>query len=199
MPGGPHAYHFSNQTAIPDVLFGLRVLKGIEANVMDRRGRLDLDEFRLSKLDIVAVGLHSVCSPYGSKKENTTMMVEAMQNPFVDIVVHPGNPEYLVDEETIVKAAAHYDVALEVNNSSLTVSRKGSLPHCDNIVSLAKTYGTKLIVGSDSHYCETVGEFSVAAELLAKHGVLPEQVLNTSLDKVLAHLNRRTNHKKVEC
>ena len=26
MPGGPHAYHFSNQTAIPDVLFGLRVL-----------------------------------------------------------------------------------------------------------------------------------------------------------------------------
>ena len=199
MPGGPHAYHFSNQTAIPDVLFGLRVLKGIEANVMDRRGRLDLDEFRLSKLDIVAVGLHSVCSPYGSKKENTSMMVEAMQNPFVDIVVHPGNPEYPVDEETIVKAAARYDVALEVNNSSLTVSRKGSLPHCDNIVSLAKTYGTKLIVGSDSHYCETVGEFSVAAELLAKHGVLPEQVLNTSLDKVLAHLNRRTNHKKVEC
>ena len=199
MPGGPHAYHFSNQTAIPDVLFGLRVLKGIEANVMDRRGRLDLDEFRLSKLDIVAVGLHSVCSPYGSKKENTSMMVEAMQNPFVDIVVHPGNPEYPVDEETIVKAAARYDVALEVNNSSLTVSRKGSLPHCDNIVSLAKTYGTKLIVGSDSHYCETVGEFSVAAELLAKHGVLPEQILNTSLDKVLAHLNRRTNHKKVEC
>ena len=93
MPGGPHAYHFSNQTAIPDVIYGLRVLKGIEANVMDRRGRLDLDEFRLSKLDIVAVGLHSVCSPYGSTKENTTMMVEAMQNPFVDIVVHPGNPE----------------------------------------------------------------------------------------------------------
>ena len=104
------------------------------------------------------------------------MMVEAMQNPFVDIVVHPGNPEYPVDEETIVKAAARYDVALEVNNSSLTVSRKGSLPHCDHIVSLAKTYGAKLIVGSDSHYCETVGEFSVAAELLAKHGLKPTEV-----------------------
>ena len=198
MPGGPHAYHFSNQTAIPNVLFGVRVLKGIEANVMDRRGRLDLDEFRLSKLDIVAIGLHTVCSPYGNKKENTTMMVEAMQNPFVDIVVHPGNPEYLVDEETIVKAAVQYNVALEVNNSSLTVSRKGSLPHCDQIVSLAKAYGAKLIVGSDSHYCETVGEFSVAAALLDKHGILPEQVLNTSVEKILAHLNRRTNHNKVE-
>lgn len=198
MPGGPHAYHFSNQTAIPDTLFGVRVLKGIEANVMDRRGRLDLDEFRLSKLDIVAIGLHTVCSPYGSVKENTAMMVEAMQNPFVDVVVHPGNPEYLVDEETIVKAAVQYDVALEVNNSSLTVSRKGSLPHCDNIVSLAKAHGAKLIVGSDSHYCETVGEFSVAAELLQKHGIIADQVLNTSLEKVLAHLNRRTNHSKVK-
>ena len=126
------------------------------------------------------------------------MMVEAMQNPFVDVVVHPGNPEYLVDEEIIVKAAVQFDVALEVNNSSLTVSRKGSLPHCDHIVSLAKTHGAKLIVGSDSHYCETVGEFSVAAELLQKHGILPEQVLNTSLEKVLAHLNRRTNHNKVK-
>ena len=199
MPGGPHAYHFSNQTAIPDILYGVRVLKGDEANVMDRRGRLDLDEFRLSKLDIVAVGLHTVCSPYGSKKENTVMMVEAMQNPFVDVVVHPGNPEYPVDEETIVKAAVRYDVALEVNNSSLTVSRRGSLPHCEHIVSLAKTYGAKLIVGSDSHFCETVGEFSSAAALIDKHGISPEQVLNTSLEKVLAHLNRRTNHKNVEC
>lgn len=198
MPGGAHAYHFSNQTAMPDVLFDVRVLKGIEANVMDRWGRLDLDPFRLAKLDIVAVGLHSVCSPYGSVRENTEMMVAAMQNPFVDIVVHPGNPEYLVDEEMIVKEAARCDVALEVNNSSLTVSRKGSLPHCDNIVSMAKIYGTKLVVGSDSHYCETIGEFSVAMELLLKHEISPSQVLNTSIERVLEHLNRRTNHKQVE-
>ncbi len=198
MPGGPHAYYFSNQIVIPDSLFGVRVLKGIEANAMDRRGRLDLDDFRLAKLDIVAVGLHTVCSPCGSVKENTEMMVAAMQNPFVDIIVHPGNPEYLVDEDTIVKAAARYDVALEVNNSSLTVSRKGSLPHCDNIVSLAKIYGAKLVVGSDSHYCETVGEFGVAAELLSKHDISLDQVLNTSVEKVLAHLNRRPNHKQVD-
>ncbi len=198
MPGGPHAYHFSNQTAIPDWLFGVRILKGIEANAMDRYGRLDLDDFRLRKLDIVAVGLHTVCAPYGTVKENTEMMLAAMQNPFVDVVVHPGNPEYLIDEEAVVKEAARCGVALEVNNSSLTVSRKGSLPHCDNIVGLAKEYGAKLIVGSDSHYCETVGEFSVAAELLEKNGISAEQVLNTSIERVLAHLNRRSNHRPVE-
>lgn len=198
MPGGAHAYHFSNQSAIPDSMFGVRVLKGIEANVMNRQGALDLDEFRLSKLDIVAAGLHTICAPYGTVKENTEMMLAAMQNPFVDVIVHPGNPEYLIDEEAVVKEAARCGVALEVNNSSLTVSRKGSLAHCGNIVCLAREFGAKLIVGSDSHFCETVGCFSVAAELLAKHGISEEQVLNTSVEKVLMHLNRRVNHLPVE-
>ena len=197
MPGGPHAYHFSNQMAIPDVLFGVRILKGIEANAMDRVGRLDLDDARLAKLDIVAVGLHTVCSPYGSVTENTEMMLAVMQNPFVDVIVHPGNPEYLIDEEAVVREAASCGVALEINNSSLTVSRKGSLPHCDHIIALAATYGTKLIVGSDSHYCESVGEFAAAAELLAKHDIPSSQVVNTSLERVLMHLNRRSNHRSV--
>ena len=198
MPGGAHAYHFSNQVAIPDYLFGVRVLKGIEANAMDRFGKLDLDDLRLSKLDIVAVGLHTICSPNGTIGENTAMMLAAMQNPFVDVIVHPGNPEYLIDEAAVVKEATRCGVALEVNNSSLTVSRKGSLPHCDHIVSLARQYGTKLIIGSDSHYCDSVGEFAVATELLEKNNIAEEQVVNTSIQRVLNHLNRRSNHRAVE-
>jgi putative hydrolase len=174
------------------------VLKGIEANVMDRFGRLDLDDFRLSKLDIVAVGLHTICAPYGTVKENTAMMLAAIRNPFVDVIVHPGNPEYLIDEEAVVKEAVRCDVALEVNNSSLTVSRKGSLSHCDNIVALAREFKAKLIFGSDSHFCETVGEVSMTAELLKKNSVPEEQVVNTSIERVLAHLNRRANHRPVE-
>jgi putative hydrolase len=198
MPGGAHAYHFSNQTAIPEVLSGVRVLKGIEANVMDRKGQLDLDEFRLSKLDIVLAGLHTLCAPYGSVSENTEMMIAAMQNPFVDVIVHPGNPEYLIDAAEIVQAAATFDVALEINNSSLTVSRKGSELHCERIASLAMRHGAKLIVGSDSHYHETVGDFGAAEELLRKYEIPPELVLNTSLDRIWAHLNRRTNRYRAD-
>lgn len=193
MPGGAHAYHFSNQGAIPDVLFGVRVLKGIEANVMDRKGSLDLDEFRLSKLDIVLAGLHTFCAPNGTVAENTDMMIAAMHNPFVDVIVHPGNPEYLIDAEAVVKAAATCGTALEINNSSLTVSRKGSEPYCDTIVSLAARYGAKLIVGSDSHYHETVGDFGAAAELLKKYGIPATQVINTSQERIREHLGRRSN------
>lgn len=193
MPGAPHAYHFGNLAAIPDELFGVRVLKGIEANIIDRDGTLDLDEHRLSKLDIVLAGLHTICSPNGSAAENTKMMINAMKNPWVDVIVHPGNPEYPVDEEEIVKAAVEYGVALEVNNSSLTVSREGSRPHCDKIACLAKQYGAKLLAGTDSHFALAVGDFSQAAELLTRNNLLPRDVLNSSLELIKQHLRRRSN------
>jgi len=193
MPGAPHSYHFSNQVAIPDTIYGVRVLKGIEANVMDRQGNLDLEEARLAKLDIVLAGLHTQCAPYGSVQENTAMLIRALQNPWVDVIVHPGNPEYPVDEAAIVQAAAEHDVALEINNSSLTVSRQGSRPHCDHIARLAKTHGCKILVGSDSHFALSVGDFGAAAELLQRNDIPAQQVLNTSVEKVLAHLERRKN------
>ncbi len=195
MPGGPHVYHFSSQRLIPAEIFGVRVLKGIEANVVDRDGTLDLDEGRLAKLEIVLAGLHTECAPYGSVAENTAMMVAAMRNPWVDVIVHPGNPEYPVDEEEVVRAAAACGVALEINNSSLTVSRCGSLPHCDHIACLAKECGCKLVVGSDSHFAFSVGDFGAAAELVAKYAIPPEQVLNTSVDLIARHLARRNNRK----
>jgi len=195
MPGGPHAYHFSNQTAIPDELFGVRILKGIEANIMDRNGTLDLDEARLAKLDIVLAGLHTLCAPNGTVAENTAMLLNAMRNPWVDAIVHPGNPEYLIDEEAVVRAAAEFGVALEINNSSLTGARQGSLPHCSRIACLAREYGARVMVGSDSHFALNVGDFGAAAELLAENGLPPECVINTSVDAVLRHLNRRTNRR----
>lgn len=195
MPGAPHAYHFGNQRVIPEVLHGVRVLKGIEANVMDRDGNLDLEEGRLARLDIVLAGLHTYCAPYGSVEENTAMLIAAMQNPWVDVIVHPGNPEYPVDAERIVKAAVEYDVALEINNSSLSHSRVGSRPNCEKLAALAKQHGAKLVVGTDSHFSLSVGDFSLADELLTRLDVAPTAVLNTSVEQVMRHLARRTNRR----
>lgn len=191
MPGAPHDYHFGNMRIIPDELFGVRILKGIEANVIDRKGTLDLEERRLAMLDVVAAGLHTFCTPNGSKAENTELMIEAIKNPLVQIITHPGNPEFLIDEAAVVQAAVHYDVALEVNNSSLTTARKGSRPRCSHIVSLAKAYGATLVVGSDSHFAYHVGRFDAALELLAEHDFPEEQVLNTSIDKIMAHIRKK--------
>lgn len=196
MPGGPHEYHFGNMRVIPDELFGVQILKGVEANVIDRDGKLDLEENRLASLDIVLAGLHTICSPNGSVAENTEMMVNAIKNPWVDVIVHPGNPEFLIDAEAVVQAAVQYDVAIEINNSSLKASRIGSRPYCEKIVGLVKQYGAKIMVGTDSHFSLAVGDFSQAIELLKQYDISPSSVINTSIAGVRRHLERRTNRRK---
>jgi len=198
MPGGPHAYHFGNQKVIPDEVFGVRILKGVEANIIDRDGNLDLEDYRLAQLDIVLAGLHNICSPVGSVGENTAMMINAIKNRWVDVIVHPGNPEYLIDALAVVQAAVEYDVAIEINNSSLKLSRVGSKPYCEKIICLAKQYGAKMVVGSDSHFALAVGDFTEAQELLRKYDIAPHEILNTSITAISNHLKRHSHLQSIK-
>jgi putative hydrolase len=191
MPGGPHAYHFGNLSVIPGELFGVKMLRGVELNVIDREGNVDLPPERLGLLDIVLAGLHTYCFPEGSMEENTRGMIAAMHNPFIDIIVHPGNPEFKVNPEQIVCAAVERGIAIEVNNSSLTICRTGSKTYCKDIIALAKRYGAMISVGSDSHFASTVGELTSANELLTAAGIPPEQVINTSVERVHQYLAQR--------
>jgi len=193
MPGAPHAYHFGNMRVIPDELFGVRVLKGVEANIIDQAGNLDLADIYLAKLDIVLAGLHNVCTPIGSVAENTEMMINAIKNPWVDVIVHPGNPQYLIDAQAVVQAAVEFDVAVELNNSSLKLSRAGSAPYCEKILALAKQYGAKIIVGTDSHFASAIGDFTEAMVLLKKYEISPSAILNTSIASIRNHLGRLSN------
>lgn len=184
MPDGPHYYYFGNLHAIPKTLFGVRVLKGIEANVLDWDGNLDLDVERLGKLDVVAAGFHTYCFPGGTVEDNTQAMINVMAGGLVDIIVHPGNPEFMVEPAAVVRAAGQYGVALEINNSSLGGSRKGSYGNCLEIARHAAREGISVVVGSDAHWAGNVGNFEQALELLLKAGIREEQVLNTSVEKI---------------
>lgn len=191
IPGGPHIYHFGNLRVLPDEFDGIKILRGVEANIVDREGSLDLPAHYLNKLDIVLAGLHWVCSPEGDVDQNTRAVVRAMQNPFVDAIVHPGNPEFLADPERMVEASLRFGVALEVNNSSFLTARRGSKDNCQRIAKLAAEAGSLLIVGSDAHWHEYVGRLDLAFELILEAGVKPEQVLNTSVDKIQEYLAGR--------
>jgi len=195
MPGAPHPYYFGNLKVLPKELFGVRILKGVEANIIDREGTLDLPTDRLALLDIVLAGLHNVCSPFGSIEENTKMMINAIKNPWVDVIVHPGNPDFLIDAEAVVQAAVTYDVALEINNSSLKVSRVGSKPYCEKILGLAKEYGAKIMVGTDSHFSLAIGDFTEALALLEQYQIAPSSVMNTTIKGITDHLARRSNRR----
>jgi len=193
MPGGPHLYHFYNIKVIPSMIDGIRILRGVEGNIADRDGNIDLDDEHLEKLDWVLAGFHIVCSPEGTIEENTRTLLKTIENPRIDGIVHPGNPDFLIDPLTIVKAIKANGKVLEINNSSVRSGsvRQGSRENCLRIAKFAKEYGVQVMLNSDAHISYDVGRVDSAMELALEAGLTEENVLNTSLDKINTFLARR--------
>lgn len=193
MPGGPHEYYFGNLRVIPDVIYGVRILKGIEANILGYDGKLDISERYLEKMDVVIASLHEVCYPGGGVEENTEALINALQNPYVDIIAHPGNPKYPIDQEEVVKAAKKYGKMLEINNGTFMGSRRGSYENCLNIARLAKKYGVMLSIGSDAHIAFDIGRFDKAYEIIKEAEVPEDLIVNTSVEKFKGCLRKFKN------
>ncbi|HPL52824.1 MAG TPA: phosphatase [Bacillota bacterium] len=191
MPGGPHIFHLGNQRVIPDYINGVRVLKGVEADIIDFNGGLDVPEKYLKMLDIVIASLHEPCIPPGSVEDNTKALIAAMNNPLIDVIAHPGNPVYPIDIDRFVQCACETGTLIEINNSSFTVSRKGSHENCIKIAAKAKEMGAMLIVSSDCHICYDVGGFDKVKEIFEELEIPEELVINTDFRKLIDYLNKR--------
>lgn len=183
----PHEWHFLNMSAIPERVDGVRVLKGIEANIF-KDGSIDCSDLMSEKLDFVMAGFHapvySLCSDIN---KNTECLMKVINNPAVKIISHPGNPQFPVDYRIIAVEAARNHVALEVNGAS-AVSRKGSSANCRKIIEEVKSAGGYISVGSDAHYCTQMGNADHALKLLEEQRFPEDKIINSSLMLTLSFL-----------
>jgi putative hydrolase len=192
MPAAPHPYHFECLYMIPDYLCGVRVFKGVEANIVGP-GRVDLEDRLLDKMDIVLAGFHRDCGyGRGDRALNTRTVLALMENPRIHIICHPGNPEFPLDYEAVVRQSAATGTALELNNSSFITSRVGSADNCRLIARLCARFGSPVSLGSDSHIAQNVGNFTHAIEVLEETGVAAEQIVNRTLESTLAFLGMKS-------
>lgn len=196
MPGGPSLLYFEARGHFPREIGGVHVYFGAEVDIVDREGRLDLPERVLSRLDFAIVSFHPQVFKGESREENTLALLRALENPFVDIVAHPGNPRYPLDYERVVDAAVRLEKAIEINNSSFFVSRKGSKENCRFIAREVKSRGGWIVVSSDAHFCEEVGEFGEALRMLEEIGFPEEQVINASWENFERFLEKVTQRRK---
>lgn len=195
MPGAPHWYHFTNMISLPRKMNGVEVLRGVEADILDLAGNLDMPEAILeSYLDLVLAGFHDETGYTGkSVEDHTRAMIAAIQNPYVHIIVHPGNPKYPVDVERVVRAAKENNKAIELNSNSFVV-RPGSVSQCDLFAKMAKRYGVWVALNSDAHICYNVGSCGHAISLAIEAGINEDQILNSSVDNVRRFLAYHKNN-----
>lgn len=190
MHGGPHAYHFYNLCILPTHLDGVRLLKGAEANIMDYKGNIDLDEEALAGLELVIASLHPPCIPFGSEKENTEAILGAMKNKKINIIGHPGDTRYPFSIKDVVAASKETGTLLEINNSSLkpTSFRPGGDTMIRKIIGECMLQEVPVVMGSDAHFSADVGVFTEADKLLEEMKFPEKRILNRSAEGFLKYL-----------
>lgn len=191
MADAPHYWHFINMRIWPRLVDGVGILRGIEANIKNLEGEIDCSGPMLSSLDLIIAGFHEPVFAPRDKAAHTQAMIATMASGNVHIISHPGNPKFEIDIPAVAAAAAKYQVALEINNSSFIHSRKGSEANCRAIAAAVRDAGGWVALGSDSHTAFSLGDFSECRKVLDEVGFPEDRILNVSPRRLLSFLEAR--------
>ncbi|OOB76922.1 MAG: phosphatase [Epulopiscium sp. Nuni2H_MBin003] len=191
LPSSPHWYFFMNMKIIPKEVYGMRILKGIELNIIDYDGNIDdIDTQLLDRMDFRIASLHPPCIKFADIDTVTKGIIAAMHNPYVNIIGHPGDNRFPQHLEELVKASKATNTLLELNNASLTSTslRTGVKENMMEILRCCNKYDVPIIANTDAHICYEVGEFKEAISLIEEVQFPKDLILNLHPDRLLDFL-----------
>ena len=172
---------------------GITFLAGVEADLRDLKGGLDIAQADLLLLDFVIVSMHADPLDPGYPDYTEGLMTVAA-NPAVDCMGHLGrDTRFHFDAEKVVAAAKKYGKLIEFNSWSLEEFE--SYDSCGEIMDLCAKYGTECIVTSDAHWKERVCQYEPVLGFLEKKGFPEELIINADEKKLSDFLARRRKEK----
>lgn len=195
MPGSPRDWYFSCLNEIPLHYRGVLTIAGIEANILDFEGHIDVDPQDEAKLDwIVAsihhLGLEGLRDPDVDKC--THLWLQVAKNPRVNVIAHSGDPLYAYDYDRVIPEFGANHKLVEINNHTFDCRRQ-NVENCKKIALACKKYGVPIVVDSDAHFETDVGEFSLALQMLEELDFPEELICNASEERVNAYLEQNTH------
>lgn len=192
MPGSPQYYYFKNLHVIPAMFMGVRVLKGIEANILNFKGELDMREDILADLDWVVASIHSgtINETEFSVEKCTELWLNVAENPLVTVIGHSGGEKFKYDYQTVLKRFAEKGKLVEINNNSFR-SRPNSIPNCLTIAKMCRKLSVPIIVNSDAHFSTGVGDVSNAIKMLEEIDFPEELIINSDINRFKSYLRER--------
>lgn len=180
--GSSRASYFRNLQYAPKKRCGIEILYGVELNILDDNGNVDLEDEILENLDYAIISMHTQNIKPGSMEENTFAYINAMSHPKVKIVGHCDDTKFPVDYEALVIAAKHYGILLEINNSSLSPEgyRGDVRENVRTILETCRKHDHPIVLSSDSHGAANVGNFQYAMEMIRETHFPEHLILNYS-------------------
>ena len=174
-------------------LTGVKVLMGMESNLISLDGQTDMRESDLQYFDLYLCGIHEVLKynrisdmynimmkNYAAYKlgkkpsqkviENTTRAyVNAIKNNPIDVLTHINYKCYCNLEE-VAKCCSDYGTYIEINTKKRHVSAEE--------LNLMASTGVNFVIDSDAHSADRVGDTKIAEEILKEANIPLEQIKN---------------------
>ena len=174
------------KNVLPRRMHGVYLFRGIEANILEENGKVDIPKRCKGVLEFGIASIHDECFGKGGVDRVTSAYLGALENPMVNLLGHTGTDWYKYDYETVIRRAAELGKLIEINAASF-LYRLTSLPNCKKIAELCMHYGTRVMVNSDTHVAARVGMVAPALQMLEELNFPEELVVNSSVDQLAAY------------
>ena len=190
MPDSPHEWHFYNMRVLPRKIHGVTVLKGIEANIININGDIDIPEHLLPSLEWIVASMHEEAITPDTVENITNAYLKACLNPCIDVIGHCTSDAFYFDYEKCVKQFKEYEKLVEINESSI-INKAGSRKNCYELLKLCKKYEVPVVVDSDSHFCQNIGQTPNAIKIIEEVDFPEELIINYDWNKVREHILKK--------
>jgi putative hydrolase len=181
---------------LKDPVPGIKLLKGIEANIIDTVGNTDVPGKFIRFMDIILLGLHPNVKYGLGRKCYTDMLVAAIEkNPFIDIITHPNDEYFPVDFDILAETAKKNNTAIELNNSKIMLKRV-SIELTEEMLYACRKKECLIAVNSDAHTINEVGINDYVLPLLSKTEYPDELIINRNYDTAMEFIQTKKEIKK---
>ncbi|MGA2508131.1 MAG: hypothetical protein ABSF80_11725 [Chitinispirillaceae bacterium] len=175
----------------------IKLYKGIEHNILDEKGAIDVSWQMMPFVDLLLFGVHPNIKPHSSREHYTGMVIAAIEkNPFLDILSHPNDPMYPLDYAIIAKKAREAGIALELNNSKVLYARSTAEDALE-LVYACKEAGCLMAVNSDTHALQELGRDEAVRPLLEKAKFPEELIVNRDVRTAEKFIEVRRGLKRI--
>lgn len=187
MPGSPGPIYFMNLgPSVPRYFRDVLTIPGVEGNVIDFDGTLDVPEMDLTRLDWMVASIHNI-GLEGLKNPDidkcTRLWLGVANNPKVNIIGHSGDPKFKYDYEKVIPVFGEKGKLVEINAHSFEV-RAQNIDNCREIARTCMKYGVQIVVSSDAHFETEVANFDKALHMLEEINFPEELILNASVERM---------------
>lgn len=191
MKDGAQLGYFRNLRVISHRVKGVRVLRGIEANIIDYDGNIDISNDTLcERLEICIASFHEDVIRPGTIEQHTNAYLKIAEHPYIDIIGHSGTNCYKFDYERVIRQFALTEKVIEINEASFKV-RVASIKNCKNIAEICKKYKVPIVINTDSHFCECIGQAPESIKMLNEIEFPSELVINSSKENLEKWLKKK--------